>query len=150
MIKEILLSAFIGGILGLGVTGGYITLQNKNISNRNNQKAVITEPTLVPTITDQQIQTESKLPDNIKLSSPEDNSLVSASKINLIGVTIPKSHIVAVTPTNSFIGESDEKGNFNISINLDTGLNIIKISSIDSNGSQKDTQLNITYSTAKI
>jgi hypothetical protein len=80
MIKEILLAAFIGGILGLGVTGGYVTLQNKNVSTKNNQKAVITEPTLIPTQPESLMKIDNKTTDNIKINSPEDDSLVSSEK----------------------------------------------------------------------
>jgi hypothetical protein len=150
MIKEILLAAFIGGILGLGITGGYVTLQNKNTSIKANQKAVITEPTLIPIQSEPSTKTDNKTVDNIKINSPEDNSLVSSDKTNIAGVTIPNSHIIIATSNNSFIGQSDDQGKFNIPISLNSGLNIIKISSIDTNNNQKDTQINITYSSAKI
>lgn len=149
MIKEILLAAFIGGILGLGITGGYLTLQNKNISAKDNSKAIITEPTLVPTQPQSFIETTQKI-DDIQINAPEDNSLISTEKTSLDGITTPNSHIVIVTTTKSFISESDANGKFNVPITLDSGLNVIKISSIDQNHSQKDTQINVTYSTAKI
>lgn len=149
MIKEILLAAFIGGILGLGITGGYITLQNKNISAKDNQKAIITEPTLIPTQTKSLLK-ENQTIDNIQVTSPEDNSLITTEKTSIIGIAPPDSHIIITTINKSFIGQSDPKGEFSIPITLDSGLNTIKISSIDSNHTQKDTQLNVTYSTAKI
>ncbi len=150
MIKEILLAAFIGGILGLGVTGGYITLQNKNVSAKNNQKAVITEPTLIPTQPESLMKTDNKTSDNIKINSPEDNSLVSSEKTNITGTTTPNSHIIIATISKSFVGQSDNQGKFDIPVTLDSGLNTVKISSIDSDNNQKDTQINITYSSAKI
>ncbi len=149
MIKEILLAAFIGGILGLGVTGGYITLQNKNVSAKNNQKAIITEPTLIPT-QPQSLLKETQNFDNIQINSPEDNSLISSNKVDINGITIPDSHVVIATASKSFIGQSDTNGQFSIPIILDSGLNIVKISSIDKNNTQKDIQINITYSSAKI
>ena len=149
MIKEILLAAFIGGILGLGITGGYVTLQNKNISAKDNQKAIITEPTLVPT-QPQSLLKETQNIDNIQINSPEDNSLISTEKTSIKGITIPNSHVIIATASKSFIGQSDSDGQFDIPIVLDNGLNIVKISSIYQNNSHKDTQINITYSTAKI
>ncbi len=149
MIKEILLAAFIGGILGLGITGGYLTLQNKNISAKDNQKAIITEPTLIPT-QPQSLLKDNQIIDNIQINSPEDNALVSTEKTSISGVTIPNSHIIIATASKSFIGQSDTNGQFSVPITLDTGLNIVKISSIDKNNTQKDIQINITYSTAKI
>lgn len=148
MIKELLLAAFIGGILGFGVTGGYLTLQNKNSNSKPN--TVITEPTLIPTQTETPPETEIKPVEGIQIDSPENNSLVTTSKTDLTGISTPNSHIVVVTPSNSFVGQSDSQGKFNISISLDSGLNLIKISAIDTDGNQKDTQINLTYSTAKI
>jgi hypothetical protein len=141
MIKEILLAAFIGGILGLGITGGYVTLQNKNISAKDNQKAIITEPTLIPTQPESLMKTNNKTIENIKVNSPEDNSLVSSDKTNISGITLPNSHIIIATLTKSFIGQSDDQGKFSIPIVLDSGLNIIKISSIGTDNNQKDTQI---------
>ena len=150
MIKEILLAAFIGGILGLGITGGYLTLQNKNISAKDNPKAIITEPTLIPTQPQSLMKTDNPLPDGIKIDSPEDNSLISSGKTNITGITTPNSHVIIATLSQSFIGQSDSQGKFNIPVSLESGLNIIKISSISQDNTQKDTEINITYSTAKI
>lgn len=148
MIKELLLAAFIGGILGLGVTGGYLTLQNKNSNSKQN--TVITEPTLIPTQSETPPETETKPIEGIQIDSPENNSLVTTSKTDLTGVSTPNSHIIVATSNNSFVGQSDSQGKFSIPITLDSGLNLIKISVIDTDGNQKDTQVNITYSTAKI
>ncbi|MCW1948969.1 MAG: hypothetical protein KIH89_000765 [Candidatus Shapirobacteria bacterium] len=150
MIKEILLAAFVGGILGLGITGGYVTLQNKNISAKDNQKAIVTEPTLIPTQSQSLITTDNPTIDSIKIDSPEDDSLISSSKTNINGVTNPNSHIIIATSTQSFIGQSDNQGKFSIPVSLENGLNIIKVSSINQDNIQKDTQINVTYSTAKI
>ena len=147
MIKELLLAAFIGGILGLGITGGYVTLQNKTSSSN---KPVVTEPTLIPTQSETNLRQETKTVDGIEIDSPENNSLVSNSKTTITGTSIANSHIIIATATDSFVGEADNQGKFQISVDLDTGLNVIKISSIDNDGNQKDTQMNITYSTAKI
>ena len=49
-----------------------------------------------------------------------------------------KSNIVIATSIETFVGKSDEKGNFKIPITLESGLNIIKISSIDQENNQKE------------
>lgn len=148
MIKELFLAAFIGGILGLGITGGYITLKNKN--TQSNQP-VISEPTLIPTPTETSSNPETNQSiDGLQIDSPENNSLISTSKITITGLTKANSHIIVATNTDSFIGEADNQGKFEIPTELEAGLNLIKISSIDSDGNQKDTEINVTYSTAKI
>jgi len=149
MIKELFLAIALGALLGFGITGGYLALHPKN-PPQNNTATVIVEPTVIPTITGTNSQTNSTPSSQLSITSPEDNLLVSTAKINITGTTTANSHIIINSQSQTFIGQSDTSGNFNISITLDSGLNIIKISSIDSTDNQLDTQLNITYSTAKI
>jgi hypothetical protein len=149
MLKEFILAIVIGAILGLGITGGYLATQHKN-NNSNNNNSIITEPTLIPTLTSQNPSTDIEKKEFINITSPENNSLVFINKTTITGTTTPKSNIVIATSTNTFTGKSDQDGKFEISINLEGGLNIIKISAIDSENNQKDTSINVTYSTAKI
>ncbi len=150
MIKELFLAIVLGGILGFGITGGYLTLHQKN---QKPNPVVITQPTTIPTPTTSSTQLEnSTINSTNKLSiiSPEDNLLVSDDLINIVGNTTNNSLVVINTSTSSFTGQSNQDGKFDIPIELEAGLNIIKISSIDPEGNQLDTQINITYSTAKI
>jgi hypothetical protein len=149
MFKEFILAIVVGAILGLGITGIYLATQHKNnIPNNNN--SIITEPTLIPTPINQNSSNDIEKKEFIDITSPENNSLVFTSKTTITGTTTPKSNIVIATSTNTFTGKSDQDGKFEISINLEGGLNIIKISAIDSENNQRDTSINITYSTAKI
>jgi len=148
MIKELFLAIIIGAILGFGVTGGYLTLHEKTQSQK---PVIITQPTTIPTPITQLLTNETNNPtNNLNISSPENNLLVSNSSLNIIGNTTSNSQIIINTATQSFSGQSDQEGLFDIPIKLDAGLNIIKISAIDSFGNQLDTEINITYSTAKI
>ena len=148
MVKEFILAIIIGGLLCLGVTGAYLSTHNKvSISKPTN--AIISEPTLIPTSS----QTNSVNEENnnsIIITSPSNNSLLSTSKTTITGTTTENSNIIIATASDTFTGKSDNDGNFEISIELETGLNIIKISSVDSNDNQEDTSINITYSTANI
>lgn len=151
MFKELILAIIIGAILGLGITGGYITMQHKSEGQKENP--IISEPTLIPTTPDNNsLQTKNitPAPEAITVSSPESNALVASEKLSITGIAPKNSNIIIVTPSNSFMGKSDDKGNFQIPITLDSGLNIVKITSIDQDNIQKDTSINITYSTAKI
>jgi hypothetical protein len=148
MIKELFLAIIIGAILGFGVTGGYLTLHEKTQSQK---PVIITQPTTIPTPITQLLTNETNNPtNNLNISSPENNLLVSNSSLNIIGNTTSNSQIIINTATQSFSGQRDQEGLFDIPMQLDAGLNIIKISAIDSFGNQLDTEINITYSTAKI
>ncbi|HOR02057.1 MAG TPA: hypothetical protein PKZ92_02255 [Candidatus Woesebacteria bacterium] len=150
MIKELILALIIGAILGLGVTGSYLNYKGKR--NPPSDKPLITEPTLIPTISTAPAIEENQEETNNPLTiiSPSDNSLVSSANLSISGTTTPDSQIVIATATTVFTGQSDTKGKFSLPIKLESGLNIIKISSIDPQNNQFDYQLNITYSTAKI
>ena len=150
MIKELFLAIIIGALLGFGITGGYLTLHKKTQSQ---EPVIISQPTTIPTPPTQPSSIEnsnSKTSNKLNIISPEDNLLVSNSHLNISGNTISNSQIVISTPTENFTGQTDQDGLFNIPIILDAGLNIIKISSIDTEGNQLDTEINITYSTANI
>lgn len=151
MIKELFLAIALGSILGFGVTGAFFALNKNKTIPKQNQNEVI--PT--PTITDIQLSTTttpaiSKTESSINITSPENNAVVSNSKISIKGDSKPNSLIIISTPTRTFNGKSNANGVFSISIELDSGVNLIKISSIDSQDNQDETELNITYSTAKI
>lgn len=150
MIKELLLAIIIGGLLGFGVTGGYLTLRQKN---QTQVPVIISQPTTIPTptIVDSSIiNIDKSTNDKLTIVSPENNLLVFNENININGNTTNNSQIIINTTTENFTGKSDSKGYFDIPIKLQGGLNIIKISAIDTDGNQLDTELNITYSTAKI
>lgn len=153
MIKELFLAIALGSILGFGITGAFFAL-NKN---KNNPKQNSIEISPTPTITDLQMTTEvdttptvSETNTSINITSPENNAVFSNSKISIKGDSKPNSLIVISTPTKTFSGKANSNGIFSISIELDSGINLIKISSIDTEDNQDQTELNITYSTAKI
>ena len=152
MIKELFLAIALGSILGFGVTGAFFAL-NKN-KNTPKQNSIEISPT--PTITDIQMSTQTTTPglsqtdSSISITSPENNAVLSNSKISIKGDSKPNSLIIISTPTKTFSGKANANGVFSISIELDSGLNLIKINSIDSEDNQYETELSLTYSTAKI
>lgn len=151
MIKELFLAIALGAILGFGTTGAFFAL-NKNKTTTNPGSAE-TSPT--PTITEIQLSTTttpsvSKTESSINITSPENNAVVSSSKISIKGDSKPNSLIIIATPSKTFNGKSNASGVFSINIELDSGINLIKISSIDEQDDQDETELSITYSTAKI
>lgn len=150
MIKELLLAIIIGGLLGFGVTGGYLTLRQKS---QTQDPVIISQPTTIPspTITNTLTSDIDKTTnDKLTIVSPENDLLVFNENLNITGNTTSDSQIIINTTTENFTGKSDQKGYFDVPIKLQGGLNIIKISAIDIDGNQLDTELNITYSTAKI
>jgi hypothetical protein len=153
MIKELFLAIALGSILGFGVTGAFFAL-NKNKS-ATKQSSIEISPT--PTITDIQMSTQvtttpglSQTDSSINITSPENNAVLANSKISIKGDSKPNSLIIISTPTKTFSGKSNANGVFSISIELESGINLIKISSIDPEDNQDQVEINLTYSTAKI
>lgn len=151
MIKELFLAIVIGAILGFGLTGGYLTFRQKN---QTPKIATISQPTIIPTPTTTTVVTtvnnQEVVDKKITIISPEDNLLIFKDSLNIKGNTSKNSQIIINTSTQNFSGQSDQNGIFDIPITLDGGLNIIKISAIDSQGNQVDTEINVTFSTTKI
>lgn len=148
MIKELFITIILGAILGFGATGAFLTF------NKGNTKSNVTTISPIPTDTQMSTQvsitptSEKKSPINI--TSPENNSVLSTSKTNIKGNTKPNSLIIISTPSKTFSDKSNSNGVFNISVELDSGINPIKISSIDQDDNQDETEITLTYSTTKI
>jgi cytoskeletal protein RodZ len=149
MIKEYFIAIILGAILGLGITGGYF------VYHQNNNKQNNTEVSPTPTSTQMSTQISvtpsvSENESSINVTSPENNSVISTTKTNIKGNTKPNSLIIISTPSKTFSDKSNSNGAFNISVELDNGINPIKISSIDQDDNQDETEITLTYSTTKI
>lgn len=154
MIKELFLAIALGSILGFGVTGAFFAL-NKN---KTPQKQIVAEVSPTPTITELQMSTETsttsapitKTETSINITSPENNAVLSNSKVSIKGDSKPNSLIIISTPTKTFSGKANANGVFSISVELDSGINLLKINSVDPEDNQEEVELSLTYSTAKI
>ena len=149
MIKEYFIAIILGAILGLGITGGYFALHQNNTQ----QNTVEISPTPADTQMSTQISvtpsvSEKKSPINI--TSPENDSVISTAKTNIKGDAKPNSLIIISTPSKTFSDKANSNGVFSISVELDNGVNLIKINSIDLDDNQDETELTLTYSTTKI
>ena len=150
MIKEFFIAIILGAVLGFGITGAFFALHKNNTQNTS-------EVSPTPTITDMQMSTQTSVTPSvaekkasINITSPEDGTVLSISKTNIKGDAKPNSLIIISTPSKTFSDKSNSNGVFNISIELDSGANLIKISSIDSDDNQDETEIILTYSTTKI
>lgn len=152
MIKELFLAIALGAILGFGITGAFFAL-HKNKTPQKIDETIQVSPT--PTITDLQMSTETSptttpKENSINITAPENNSVVSNSKVTIKGDSKPNSVIIISTPAKTFNGKANANGVFSITIELESGINLIKISSFDTEDNQEQTEISLTYSTAKI
>lgn len=146
MFKELFLAIILGALLGFGITGGYLALDKKN--NPPKTEPIITSPTPIEEGTSSDI-TEKK-DEGLTLDSIEDLDIVSKENLEITGVTTPNSIIITTLGEDIIDSKSDKDGKFKFELDLESGLNIIKITVIDPNNNQFEKTLNITYSTATI
>lgn len=152
MIKEFILAITLGAILGFGITGSiYALTKSKAPSAPKITPIAITsiDPSIPTSPVATSIPTSTSVP-NLTILSPIDNSIVSNSKITLTGTTVSNSVITVSTIAKIFNTAADNNGDFSIDIDLESGANMLNISSVDTNDNQSDSQILVTYSTAKI
>lgn len=151
MFKELILAIIFGGLIGFGATGTFIALKKKttpiindsattqiSIIPTNSQDQLLTTPTIAPT------------KNNLNIFEPQNESVVSNSKIVIKGQTDNNAIIIITTIDSSYSIVADSGGNFDTSININPGINDIKITSISPSDVENNTELFVTYTTAKI
>lgn len=165
--KEIVLAIILGSLLGLGLTGSYYFLTTKNdlsvkpITTLNDQTrlpstASPSQETVQPSVhpdTDTEVSNNlsSSTTISLTISSPVNESITDSSKTTIKGETAANAYIIASTATKSFYTQANSTGSFSLTIDLESGANLVRIDSIIETGnSQTSTDLLITYSTAKI
>lgn len=154
MIKELIVAITLGALLGFGITGGYFAINKNSIPKTSS----IPTPTLTPQISqsptisivqnnNQELSTSSH---TINIETPENHYLSANPRITIKGTTSPNSLVFATTSINIYSSKSDSAGNFEIDIDLESGANLVKIESISESDEQANTEMLVTYSTAKI
>jgi hypothetical protein len=147
MFKELFLAIILGALLGFGITGGYLAIDKKNNPNKN--QTVMVSPT--PITDDTTTNVVEKKDEGLTLDSLEDLDVVSKENLEITGTTTTaNSTIIATLGENIINNKSDKNGKFSLEIELESGLNVIKLTVIDPNNNQFEKTLNITYSTATI
>ncbi len=148
MKKEVLLAIIIGITLGLIIMAGVKFNSIKSFITSDEKQATIADavsPTPTSTITPTPKSTYA-----ISIISPENESIIETSSFDLIGKTSPLSTVVIIAEEDEIILQSGPQGEFETSVDLIGGENIIEITSYDSQGGEAKTNLTLTYTTADI
>ncbi len=153
MIKELSLAIILGLLIGFGLTGTFYYVKQNKIKQQNPPNIVI--PTTAPennnSTSSNPIPTSnfSSLPE-LKVISPQNNDIVSTSKITIKGQSSPNSLIIITTPLKNYHLSADVQGLFSQEISLESGFNSINLTTIDQNDGENHLELFITYSTTKL
>ncbi len=138
MRKEIGYAAVAGILLGLIVAFGVYRINSKVAKNKNNTtSSVKASPTPSP-IGPKEFK--------VVLDKPNQNDVVTESSITVSGLTKPSLWIVASGENRDYITQADSSGGFSLDVNLTPGVNQIKVTALNSEGSQVSSGILIVYS----
>ncbi len=84
----------------------------------------------------------------ITLNTPENGIVTTTSPITVSGLTKPLIWVVVSGEKGDYILQSDEKGIFNQNVELNSGINQIKLTAFDPAGSQSIQKVLVIYSSA--
>lgn len=86
----------------------------------------------------------------MNLDQPDDNILVFDPSLIVSGTTAPDADVLISTDTQNIVIKSKKDGSFSTVINLDSGLNQLKVSVFDTTGDSRVSDRTIFYSKEKI
>lgn len=160
MIKKLISSIIIGALLGVISTTSYFYFRNPAQNPFSSKENIILETEKIteeekPIIEEEKIENEQEnISKNstifLDILSPENESIVDKEKINVSGKTISKSIVIINTVNSTFHTTANDLGEFDIDINLESGINILHFTTISPDDSQLEKEVLVTYSTAKI
>lgn len=143
MRKEVLLAILFGFIIGLIITFGVFTA-NKSLRKEQAESLPQTaeEVETVPTPT--------LAPAAITVYEPANQELVDQETVQLRGKALTGAVIAIMTEEDEILIEADDQGLFEAEISLIGGVNQVKITAVNEDGQENETELTIIYSTAEI
>ncbi len=86
----------------------------------------------------------------LDLAQPEDEALLYQSSILLSGKTSPHFQVLISTNEDDQVIEAKSDGSFSATLNLDEGVNNIKVTVFDSTGDTKKVERLVYYSKEKL
>lgn len=132
MRKEVIFAIVAGALLGLVVAFG---VWRANLALRPGATNPETQKTPQPQV-------------NVELSivKPEALSVLTSPKVTLTGITIPNATVGVSGELKGYVTRADAAGAFSLDIDLDGGLNEIKVVSFDKDGQDREKDILIVYS----
>lgn len=137
VIIVVFITLLLGGLIFAGWTY-YLTL---NSGNSASQK--LDSPTNEPI-------TKPPASLTLELEQPDDNTLSFQSSIVVSGSTRPNSSVMITSQSQDLVIESKKDGSFSTILNLDEGVNKLKVAVFDGSGDQREVEKTIYYSKEKI
>lgn len=151
MIKELSLAVIFGLLIGFGLTGTFYFVRQNSRSPKSIPNIVVPTPAPDSPINSKLSPTPApSTTSSLEITSPQNNDIVSTSKVTLKGTAAQNSLIVITTPIKNYHLSANASGDFSQSVDLEGGLNAINITSIDQNDNESHAEINLTFSTTKL
>ena len=132
MKKEAFLAIFIGIVVGLGITYGIYQLRQKftPVQPEESPSQAVIDTSPVPLATEK-----------LFITSPQNENVLFEKEITLSGTTQSNEMVVVVVNDREYVTQADNIGAFAVKIELDSGSNIIAVTSINTSGAENKKDL---------
>lgn len=132
----------IAKIIGLICLGIILTAAMGACSSSTPTDTLTSAPTATPSVTPTPTPRPPPIPLFLDIISPEDESVVATSEVEVIGETLP----TAIVSVNGTLVPVEADGGFSTTVTLEEAPNVIEIVASDIGGTQEEgTVLMVTY-----
>lgn len=137
MKKERVILSFIALFIGLLVAGSAFYLYNQSKTEANEtEETTVSVPTPTP-------GEEGNL---LIIDKPKNEDVITSRSVTISGKTLPDTMLVAQSESEEQVGKSSANGSFQFTVDIADGLNVINITALYPDGTQKSETRVITYS----
>lgn len=136
MKKEMFIAILIGLTLGLIITYGVYRMRLAFLRGSDNV-----------TVSQAPDPTPSTDATTLTIFSPEDGTIQTQKELTVSGTTVPDSYVILFVNNEDYISTADSTGNFSFNVILGDGGNILKIHTVDSNGTTTTVQRTVIVQT---
>lgn len=136
MKQEKLILSFVAILIGLAVAGAAFFLY-QNTTKKS-------QPEIVRKISPTPLPVSSFY---LSITDPKDQSVASSKTIKISGKTSPTATVIVFTSGDQQVIQPTKLGDFNTTIQITEGLNLIKITAIEKDGETQTVERMVGYST---
>jgi hypothetical protein len=140
MKSERVILSFVAVLIGLAVAGASFYIYEHYFKNTP-------PPTQTVTVSKTVTPTPDTTNDYMTIDKPADESVFTTHTLQFSGKATKGTTIVVETPVSTAVGVTSADGNFSLSTTIDDDTNLLEITAIFPDGTEKHTTLTETYST---
>lgn len=134
MRKEIIYAIIAGSLLGLVIGFGIWRINATLSSNKNSRPPIGTK-------------TQQNQNSPIAIAKPSDRDVISQSPVTITGIAQAQTTLVISSDEKDYLPAPDNKGSFEVDVDLRGGINPLTVVSIDNKGNVNKQILTLIYST---